>query len=208
MTEKTGQHEFIPCDGCGQYFIESELRRCADCGKVYCPECRKTHICEEAADARCDACGRLFPKTKLLRCRECGDVLCPDCRKKHDCTGEKNEPKDHSLLPVIITIIICAALVIGVWVCVSTGTSPLTWFTGEPIAGTSWTNTETGTVFEFYSDKTAAMITPTETYSFTWQPSGERTYIGGGYTFYLSQNESSLSVTDGYGSKHNYIKTA
>ena len=208
MTEEHTDNGFIPCDGCGQYFREDELRRCTDCGKVFCPECRKTHTCDESDEITCSHCGRRFPKDKMKRCADCGEILCPNCRKKHDCTGEKSEPKDRSIIPVIVTILVCAALVICVCICVTTGTSPIAWFAGEPIAATSWVDAETSTIFEFYKDKTGTMITTTNTYQFSWNPTGERSYTGGGYSFYLSRNQDSLSITDINGVTRNYMKMA
>lgn len=37
--EKRSEGDMPECDVCGEEFPESQLRRCYDCGKVYCPEC-------------------------------------------------------------------------------------------------------------------------------------------------------------------------
>lgn len=118
-TEETENQGFIPCDGCGQYFKADELRRCKDCGKVFCPDCRRTHACDEGDEAECANCGKTFKKEELMRCKDCGDILCPACRKNHDCTGEKGEPKGYSILPIVITAAVCTIVIICVWIVIA-----------------------------------------------------------------------------------------
>ncbi|HJJ47648.1 MAG TPA: hypothetical protein O0X39_01465 [Methanocorpusculum sp.] len=117
-TENTNSQGFIPCDGCGQYFKVEELKRCTDCGKVFCPDCRRHHVCDESDEAECSCCGKTFKKEVLMRCKDCGDILCPSCRKKHDCTGEKGESKG-SVLPIVITVIVCMLIIVCVWICIA-----------------------------------------------------------------------------------------
>ena len=38
-------HKLEMCNGCGRYFLKSELKKCKHCGEVLCPACQKRHIC-------------------------------------------------------------------------------------------------------------------------------------------------------------------
>lgn len=44
---KKEEEEQIVCDGCGNSFPKSKMRKCRECGDVLCPKCRKKHVCRE-----------------------------------------------------------------------------------------------------------------------------------------------------------------
>ena len=39
LARESGALNMARCSVCGREFPESQLRRCYDCGKAYCPEC-------------------------------------------------------------------------------------------------------------------------------------------------------------------------
>ena len=44
---KKEEEEQIVCDGCGNSFPKSKMRKCRECGDVLCPKCQKKHVCRE-----------------------------------------------------------------------------------------------------------------------------------------------------------------
>ena len=47
--EKNGEEQIV-CDGCGESFPKSKMRKCRECGDVLCPKCRKKHVCRTKRD--------------------------------------------------------------------------------------------------------------------------------------------------------------
>ena len=43
--EETEAANWVKCEGCGEVFHKSDMRRCKKCGRVYCRKCQRKHVC-------------------------------------------------------------------------------------------------------------------------------------------------------------------